>query len=131
MAETLDKYYEADNIPEATTGAGVKYKDFPIPADEVWTLDSFGGSSNQNSTEVELLYSQDNGATWINPYDSGATKIRCLHLQQGNVSKVFLNGLDFEGGAQTILRVSCKNYNYQSEAEIATWFYGVIKKAGV
>jgi len=123
--ESLDKYYEADEVAVRSNGTpGTAYRDLSIPENERWEVSEFGGSASIDSTEVELLYSEDNGSTWTNPYDDGTTKIRCIHLSAGNTSKIFLPGLLFTGGSGHILRILCKNYNDVNTAEIAGWING-------
>lgn len=129
LFSTLDKFYEADDV-EVASGTpivpGTAYRDIAIPEGETWELSEIGGSSSIDSTEVEILYSEDNGSTWVNPYDDQTTKIRCLHLSAGQVAKIFLAGVRFVGGANHIIRIKCKNFNETNKAEIAGWLNGVI-----
>lgn len=128
---TLDKYYEADSIAVASGDplvAGSDTKDYTIPDGEEWTINEFGGSSSIDSTEVELLWTDDGGSTWSNPYDSSTTKLRCLHLNSGNVAKVIDMNLKFEGdGTNTKIRLNFKNWNQVNTAEVSGWLNGVIE----
>jgi len=124
----LDKFYEADNV--ATRGAsgtaGASFQDYSIPSGEVWQVRELGGSASIDQTEVELLYTENSGTSWINPYDSSTTKIRCIHLQNGNVSIITSMVLQFTGGAGRMLRLRAKNFNALNTAEITSYFTGVI-----
>lgn len=122
----LDKFYEADDVDVQSGGTpGSKTRNFSIPTNEKWFVTEFGGNANVEQTEMELLYSEDNGSTWENPYDSGTTKIRCLHLQNGGAITQKL-GLWFIGGTNHILQLKAKNYNSIDEAEIIGWIHGEI-----
>ena len=130
LISELDKFFEGDSVAVATGDPlvpGSDSKVYTIPDKVIWTLTEFGGSSNIDSTEVELLYSDDEGSTWTNPYDDSANKLRCIHLGAGTTSKIFFGGLRFVGsGTDVQLKMVVKNYNQVNEAEIVGWFNGII-----
>ena len=115
----LDKFFEADNLGTrgASGTAGSAYQDYYIPAGEDWIIEEMGGSASIDQTEIELLYSTDSGATWINPFDVTASKIRSIHLQNGTVGSVGGLRLYFFGGmGGKLLRLKSKNYNSANTA---------------
>ncbi len=131
---TLDKFFEADDVPTQSGGTpGQLTRNISIPAGENWHINKFGGSADIEQTEIELLYSEDNGATFINPFDFGQVKIRCLHLQNGGIQTEENLDLWFLGGTNHILQLRAKNYNNVNEAEIIGWIHGfsVVIKTGL
>lgn len=131
MAELLYKFYEADDVAAASGTplvAGSATRDFVIPDGELWKIDKFSGSSQKAECEVELLYSDDGGSTWSNPFDSGTDKLVCLHLSGHVDGTTFPPGFEFQGsGTDIVIRMKVKNYNTDSVAEIACWMEGLIK----
>jgi len=119
------KYYEADDVPIATVGSGdilipgTLIRDYIIPDGKIWCICSFHGSSNIDNCEIELLYSDDGGNTWKNPFDDEADKLICLHLDGSCGGHEFTSGFEFTGSeSDTILRVEAKNYNTELQSEI-------------
>jgi len=129
----LDKFFEGDDVAVASGDPivpGTASKVYTIPDGEQWTITEFGGSSSIDSTEAELLYSNDNGSTWTNPYDDSASKLRCIHLAAGTTSKIFFGGLVFTGsGTDVHLKIICKNWNQVNTAEIVGWFNGTRRES--
>lgn len=119
----LDKYFEHDEVPKQ---GGTEVRDFTVPDGETWAIQGFGGSSNNNSCEVQLLASSDGGTTWGHPWDDEANKIRAIHLDKGVVGNLqFANPLKFRGtNGQTMVRLALKNYNGTITAEVDGWFNG-------
>ena len=123
---TLDKFFEADDVAVKSGGTpGSDYQDYSLASGERWIIEEFGGSASIDQTEVELLYSEDNGSTFENPFDSNSTKIRCIHLQNGGTVVQRLD-LTFIGGTNRILRILVKNYNSANTAEITGFVRGQI-----
>lgn len=124
----MDKFYEADDVGTrgASGTAGSLSQNYTISSGELWHITAFGGSADIDQTEVELLYSEDGGSTFTNPYDSTTDKIRCLHLQNGLVAKVILD-LYFTGNSTTVLQLKVKNYNNVNAAEITGFITGTIR----
>lgn len=122
--KVLDKYYEEDEVPIR----GSKERIIIIPDGEMWNIQIFGGSSNNNSCEAQIMSSNDGGVTWGNPWDSEAQKIRAIHLDKGVVGTcIFKNPLKFKGsGTDVRIKLVFKNYNTTITAEIDCWFNGYI-----
>ena len=131
-AGTLYKFFEADDV-EAASGtplvAGEESTTYTIPDGEIWKLFSFGGSSSQGSCEIELLYSNDNGSTWTNPFDDSTNKLTCVHLTTGEPAKQdFPEGFEFTGsGTDVKIKIECKNWNTSIVSEIIAWLSGYMK----
>ena len=118
----VDKYFEHDAVPTR----GFEERVYDIPDGETWAIQGFGGSSNNNSCEVQLLASNDGGTTWGHPWDEDADKIRAIHLDKGVVGNLqFANPLKFKGSnSQIKVKITLKNYNATITAEIDGWFNG-------
>jgi len=128
----LYKYYEADNVAVASgspLSAGTEIKDYVIPNGEVWQIHRFGGSSDNSNTEVELLYSDDAGSTWCNPFDSSTNKLCCLHINSQPPSPmIWSQGFEFVGsGTNCIIRLKFKNWDSSKTSEITGWIEGKIR----
>lgn len=119
----VDKYFEHDSVPKQ---GGTEVAIYDVPAGETWSIQGFGGSSNNNSCEVQLSATLDGGTTWGHPWDSEADKIRAIHLDKGVVGNMqFANPLKFTGDNGNVkIRLSLKNYNNTITAEIDGWFNG-------
>jgi len=119
----LDRYFEHDSVPKL---GGVESRIYDVPDGVTWAIQEFGGSSNNNSCEVQLLASLDGGNTWGHPWDENAEKIRAIHLDKGVVGSVrFANPLKFTGDNGNVkLKISLKNYNTTITAEVDGWING-------
>jgi len=132
MVTLLYKFFEADDVGMATgtpLSPGVENRDFVIPNGERWCIKKFSGSSSKGTCEVELLYSDDAGDTWSNPFDSEASKLACIHLSDGSQSSlIFPAGFEFVGDSTNIiLRMRAKNYNTDAVSEITCVLEGCCK----
>lgn len=133
MVSYLNKYFEADEIAKATVGSGTLLipgtanKDYIIPDGKTWSIYLFGGNSSVCECELQLLYSEDGGNTWSNPFDDSAEKLACIHVDCGyHGERHFTNGFEFTGsGTDIILRLLVKNYNTESIAEIVSYIEGM------
>ena len=128
----LYKYYEADNVAVASGSplvAGSAIKDYVIPDVEVWQIRRFGGSSDNSHTEVELLFSDDAGSTWSNPFDSSTNKLCCLHINSQPANPmIWSQGFEFIGnGTNCILRLRLKNWDTSNTSEIIGWIEGKMR----
>lgn len=125
----LYTFFEADDL-DASEGTplvpGTEYRDHVIPDGELWRVNKLTGSASAGGCEIELLYSDDAGTTWSNPFDTSQSKLSCLHLADGNpVNKTFPSGFEFTGNSdQVILRIVCKNFNTDKIAEIVATLEG-------
>jgi len=123
MAITLDKLCRKINIPILTA----TYEDYPIADGKKWVIESFGGCSKYGLAEIELLYSQDGGATFIHPYDPESDEVRCLQLSGGNPKQFDFRGIEFLGGTDHLIRLNFKNDNGTDIGNMCAWFNGVEK----
>lgn len=127
----LYKFFEADDISCASDTPlvpGTKDRTFIIPDGKTWKITKLSGSSNKSSCELDLLYSDDNGVTWKNPFDNLASKLISIHLNLTAQSVEFSSGFEFTGnGTDVLLKIIAKNYNTDSVAEITTWLEGYVK----
>lgn len=124
MTGTLDKIYEETALAANTT----KEKDYAIPDGEIWIIASFGSGSDIDGVVATLQYSEDNGTTFINPLDDDVDFIRKLHVTAGPQSGVNMQGIEFTGGTNRILRMVLQNNNSVNVASTSCWINGTRRK---
>ena len=123
MAITLHKTHD-----QPTLAADTDHElEWNIPDGETWVIRRYEADSDRASVLAVLEYSDDNGVTWTNPWDSSVTFIKKLHVTAGPPSFSLLEGIEFVGGVGIKLRSRLENNNSVNPADCSAYINGVIR----
>lgn len=112
FAANNDRFTRARKVT-VTANNGTYEHTYIIPQNRELTVTELALSSTK-AVICELQYSEDNGSTWINPWDSGATHLLWLMLGPGIPASGKPTGTYFQGdGANTKLRIKLTNIEDQ------------------
>lgn len=99
-------------------GAGTDTIDYNLPVNKELSIIELFASTDLSLQKIEILYSEDNGSTWINPFDADADHILQLWLAVGVPASGKPEAAWFVGGENRLLRVKITNIHPSTTAHV-------------
>lgn len=92
-----------------SANGGTYTLDYNLVSDKELSIIELFSSTDTSLQKIEILYSEDNGSTWMNPFDEDATHILQLWLAAGVPASGKPEAAWFIGGENHLLRVKITN----------------------
>jgi hypothetical protein len=110
--------FTRSRIASINANGGVYTLDYALAANIELSIIELFASTNVSLQKIEVLYSEDNGTTWINPWDAGSDHILQLFLGAGVPASGKPDATWFIGGENHLLRVKITNLHPTSNSEV-------------
>lgn len=112
------RFTRARNVTVNANG-GTYTLDYTIPDGKQLLIRELFASSNTSGVCIELLYSDDGGSTWTNPWDDNSSHLLKLWIAAYVPTLGSPQDTWFHGDQENIiLRVKITNYNPTNNADV-------------
>ena len=102
--------FTRSRIATSINASGGTYTlDYTIGPNKELSIIELFASTDTSLQKIEVLYSEDNGSTWINPWDSEGNHILQIWLGAGVPSSGKPEAAWFIGGSNHLLRIKITN----------------------
>lgn len=96
-------------ITSLSAAGGVSTTDYSVPVNAELNIIELFASTDSSLQKIEILYSEDGGTTWSNPFDEDSSIILQLWVGAGVPASGKPEAAWFVGGANVLLRVKITN----------------------
>lgn len=103
------RFTRSRDILNISANGGTYTLDYSVPPNKELSIIELFASTNLSLQQVEVLYSEDGGNTWINPWDGDSTLILKLYIAAGVPASGKPDATWFSGGENIKLRVKITN----------------------
>lgn len=105
-------------VTNISANGGTNTTDYTLTSGKELSIIELFASTNTSLQKVEILYSEDNGTTWSNPFDEDSNHILQIWIGAGVPAAGKPEAAWFCGGANTILRVQITNLHPTQASEV-------------
>lgn len=101
--------FTRSRVLSINASGGVATVDYNLASGSELSIIELFASTDTSLQKIEVLYSEDNGSTWINPFDDDADHILQLWVGAGVPASGKPEAAWFIGGENHLLRVKITN----------------------
>ncbi len=113
-----ERFTRARHATNITANGGTYTLDYSLAADKQLQIIELFASSDTDAVKIEVLYTDDNGITWTNPFDSGSSHVLLLYVAGYIPVSGQPEATWYTGGSQVKLRIKITNNHPTQNANV-------------
>lgn len=110
--------FTRSRISSISANGGTYTLDYTLVSGKELSIIELFASTDTSLQKVEILYSEDGGSTWMNPFDDDADHILQLWIGAGVPASGKPEAAWFIGGSNRLLRVKITNIHPVNTANV-------------